>query len=156
MKQVKEDMETTDEVLHGIFGLPFIFFERPAWDRFPGAHRTFAADVLNPDGKVVQQPSTHLLKQDFSKAFDVKFKDKNGKDNYAWITCYGPAISRIFASVVIVHGDNKGLRFPWAIAPLHIAIVPVIDDAKVLKKADELKKEIEKVASVDIDLSEKS
>ena len=156
MKQVKEDMETTDEVLHGIFGLPFIFFERPAWDRFPGAHRTFAADVLNPDGKVVQQPSTHLLKQDFSKAFDVKFKDKNGKDNYAWITCYGPAISRIFASVVIVHGDDKGLRFPWAIAPLHVAIVPVIDDAKVLKKADELKKEIEKIASVEIDLSEKS
>jgi len=52
-KQVKEDMETTKEVLHDIYGLPFIFFERPSWDKFPGAKRTFAADVLNPDGRVV-------------------------------------------------------------------------------------------------------
>jgi len=156
MKQVKEDVETTKEVLHDTFGLPFIFFERPAWDKFPGAHRTFAADVLNPDGRLVQQPSTHLLKQDFSKAFDVKFKDKDGKEKYVWITCYGPAISRIFASVITVHGDDKGLRFPWAIAPLQVVIVPVVDDAKVLKKAEELKKEIQKIASVQVDLSEKS
>jgi len=156
MKQVKEDVETTQEVMHDTFGLPFIFFERPAWDRFPGAHRTFAADVLNPDGRLVQQPSTHLLKQDFSKAFDVKFKDKDGKEKYVWITCYGPAISRIFASIITVHGDDKGLRFPWAIAPLQVAIVPVVEDSKVLKKAEELKKEIEKFASVEIDLSEKS
>jgi len=156
MKQVYEDMETTKEVLHDSFGLPFIFFERPAWDKFPGAHRTFAADVLNPDGRVIQQPSTHLLKQEFAKAFDVKFKDKDGKDKYVWITCYGPAISRIFASVIIVHGDDKGLRFPWAIAPLQVAIVPVVDDAKVLKKVEDIRKEIEKFASVEIDLSEKS
>ncbi|MEM4259283.1 MAG: proline--tRNA ligase [Candidatus Pacearchaeota archaeon] len=156
MKQVYEDMETTKEVLHDKFGLPFIFFERPAWDKFPGAHRTFAADVLNPDGKLVQQPSTHLLKQEFAKGFDVKFKDKDGRDKYAWLTCYGPAISRIFASIIIVHGDDKGLRFPWDIAPLQVVIVPVVDDAKVLKKSEELKRSIEKIASVEIDLSEKS
>ncbi len=156
MKQVHEDMETTKEVLHDVFGLPFIFFERPAWDRFPGADRTFAADVLNPDGKVVQQPSTHLLSQEFAKGFDVKFKDNDGKEKYVWITCYGPAISRIFASIVITHGDDKGLKFPWAIAPLQIAIVPIQDNAKLMKKAEELKKEIESLASVEIDKSDKS
>ncbi len=156
MKQVHEDMETTKEVLHDVFGLPFIFFERPAWDKFPGAHKTFAADVLNPDGRLIQQPSTHILKQDFAKAFDVKFRDKDGKEKYAWITCYGPAISRIFASIIIVHGDDKGLRFPWAIAPLNVVIVPVVDDSKVLKKAEEIRKEVEKLGSVEIDLSEKS
>lgn len=156
MKQVFEDMETTKEVLHDIFGLPFIFFERPSWDKFPGAKRTFAADVLNPDGKLIQQPSTHLLNHDFSKAFDVKFKDSDEKDRYCWITCYGPAISRIFASVIIVHGDDKGLRFPWEIAPLQVAIVPIVDDKDVLKKAEQVKKEIEKFASVEIDKSEKS
>src|SRR3990167_1645909 len=133
-KQVKEDMETTEEVLHGIFGLPFIFFERPEWDKFPGAERTFAADVLNPDGKVVQQPSTHLLKQSFAKAFDVKYKDKEEKDQFVWITCYGPAISRIFASVIIVHGDDKGLKFPWEIAPINVMIVPISSDDKRLIK----------------------
>src|SRR4030042_3102410 len=142
-------MDKTKEVLHDIFGLPFIFFERPSWDKFPGALRTFAADVLNPDGKVVQQPSTHLLKQEFAKAFDVKFKDKEGNDKYVFITCYGPAISRIFASVIIVHGDDKGLKFPWEIAPLQVVIIPIDkDDSKLKQKAEKLKEEIEKFASV--------
>ncbi|MDP4039929.1 MAG: proline--tRNA ligase [Candidatus Pacearchaeota archaeon] len=142
LNQVKEDMKTSEEVLHGIFCLPFMMFERPSWDKFPGASRTFAADVLNPDGKVIQQPSTHMISPDFSKAFDVKFKDKDEKEKYAFMTCYGPAISRIFASVVIVHGDDKGLRFPWEIAPKHIVIVPISNDSELVKKAEELKKKI--------------
>jgi len=156
LDQVKEDMETTEEVMHGIFGLPFIFFERPAWDKFPGAARTFAADVLNPDGKLVQQPSTHMISQEFSEAFNVNFVDKDGKKKLAYITCYGPAVSRIFASVVIVHGDDKGLRFPWDIAPLQMVIVPVSDDKKLIKKANDLKNKLMKVGSVEVDLSEKS
>ena len=152
-KQVKEDMATTKEVLHDIFGLPFIFFERPAFDKFPGAHRTFAADVLNPDGRVVQQPSTHIISKSFSKAFDVKFKDKDGKNKDAWITCYGPAVSRIFASVISVHGDDKGLRFPWEIAPVNVAIVPI--DKKLKAKAEEIKNKL-KFASVEIDYSDKT
>jgi len=155
MSQVKEDMETTEEVLHDIFLLPFIFFERPAWDKFPGAKRTFAADVLNPDGKVVQQPSTHLLNHDFAKGFNVQFKDKDETKKYAWITCYGPATSRIFASVIIVHGDNKGLVFPWKIAPKQVVIVPISQELN--KKAEQIKKELEeKGIDVEIDFSEKS
>lgn len=154
--QVKEDMETTKEVLHNIWGIPFIFFERPEWDKFPGASRTFAADVLNPDGKLIQQPSTHMISPSFSKAFDVKFKDSDGKDKYAFITCYGPAISRIFASVIITHGDDNGLKFPWDIAPVQVMIVPIdAKDKKLMKKSEELKKEIEKFASVEIDTSDK-
>ncbi|MBR9701973.1 proline--tRNA ligase [Candidatus Pacearchaeota archaeon] len=151
--QVKEDMNTTKEVLHDIFGVPFIFFERPAWDKFPGAHRTFAADALNPDGRVIQQPSTHMIAQKFSKAFDIKFQDKDGEEKDVYMTTYGPAISRIFASVVIVHGDDKGLKFPWEIAPLQVAIIPI--DKKANKKAEALKKEIQKFASVEIDYSDK-
>jgi len=157
MKQVHEDMETTKEVLHDIFCLPFMFFERPAWDKFPGAKRTFAADVLNPDGKMVQQPSTHLLNLDFSEGFNVKFKDKDEKEKYCYITCYGPATSRIFASVIIVHGDNKGLIFPWKIAPVQVIITPINNDEKLIKKAEELKKELgDKGISADIDKSERS
>lgn len=157
MNQVYEDMETTQEFLHDTLGIPFMFFERPSWDKFPGAHRTFAADVLNPDGKVIQQPSTHLISQQFSKAFDVKFKDKDEKEKLAWMTCYGPAISRIFASVVIMHGDNKGLVFPWKIAPVQVIIVPVNDNPELLKEAEKIKKQLqEKDLSVEIDTSDKS
>src|SRR3989344_3542126 len=147
IKQVKEDMQTTKEVLHDIYCLPFIFFERPQWDKFAGAVKTFAADVLNPDGRVIQQPSTHLLGENFSKPFNVKFKDKDGNDKYAFITCYGPAISRIFASIIAVHGDDKGLRFPWKIAPLQIIIVPIAyeKNKKVLDQAKKIKENLEKL-----------
>jgi len=157
MKQVYEDMETTKEVLHDIFCLPFIFFERPSWDKFPGAERTFAADVLNPDGKLVQQPSTHLLKQDFAKGFNVRFKDKDEKEKYCWITCYGPAVSRIFASVIAVHGDNKGLRFPWKIAPVQVIIIPIGEDKEIKKQTEKIKAQLsEKNISAEIDDSDKT
>ncbi|MDP3727993.1 MAG: His/Gly/Thr/Pro-type tRNA ligase C-terminal domain-containing protein, partial [bacterium] len=147
----------TKEVLHDIYGLPFIFFERPEWDKFPGAERTFAADVLNPDGKVVQQPSTHLLKQSFAKAFNVKYKDKEEKDQFVWITCYGPAISRIFASVIIVHGDDKGLRFPWKIAPLEIIITVIKPNEELIKEAEKLKEKLEaEDFSVEIDTTDRT
>jgi len=152
-KQVKEDMQTTQEFLHDTLGVPFIFFERPAWDKFPGAYRTFAADALNPDGKIIQQPSTHIISPKFVKAFDVKFTDKDGKEKYCYTTCYGPAISRIFGSIVITHGDDKGLKFPWEIAPVQIVIIPI--DKKLNEKAEALKKEISKFASVEIDYSDK-
>ncbi|MFH1802340.1 MAG: proline--tRNA ligase [archaeon] len=156
MNQVHEDMETTKELLHDKFGLPFIFFERPQWDTFPGASKTFAADVLNPDGRVVQQPSTHMIRPEFAKAFDIKFKDKDGKDKYVYTTCYGPAMSRIFASVVIVHGDDKGLRFPWEIAPKHVAIVPIDTSEELVKKANELRDKIGDFADVVVDMSNKT
>ncbi len=156
IKQVYEDMETTKEVLHNNFCLPILFFERPQWDTFPGAEKTYATDVLNPDGKIVQQPSTHLIKPDFAKAFNIKFMDKNEKEQYVWTTCYGPAISRIFASVIAVHGDNKGLRFPWKIAPIQVIIIPIGDNQEVKKQTQEIKKQLlEKDISAEIDNSEK-
>ena len=156
MKQVKEDMETTKEVLRDIFLLPFMFFERPVWDKFPGAKRTFAADVINPDGRMVQQPSTHLINLDFSKGFNVKFKDRDEKEKLCYITCYGPATSRIFASVIIVHGDNKGLIFPWKIAPVQVIITPIMAEKQLVEKSEKIKNELaEKGISAEVDSSEK-
>ena len=82
---------------------------------FPGAVYTIGSDTFTPDGKVIQQPSTHLLGQGFAKTFNIKFKDKDGTDKYVWQTCYGPAMSRILASLVATHGDNKGLVLPFMV-----------------------------------------
>jgi prolyl-tRNA synthetase len=144
-KNVLEDMETTKRVVFGVFGIPTIVFKRPSWDKFAGAVNTFGADAITPDGKVVQQPSTHMLGQNFSKPFNVKFVDKDEKEKYCYLTCYGPCISRIFASVILTHGDNKGLRFPFEIAPKQVVVVPVLaeKEPKVLKKAQELREKIE-------------
>ncbi|HII39391.1 TPA: proline--tRNA ligase [Candidatus Micrarchaeota archaeon] len=123
--QVRTDMETTERVMHLQFGVPFIYFKRPEWDKFPGAVETFGADSLMPDGKTIQQPSTHLLGQNFAKAFDVSFLNSKGEREFGWQTCYGPAISRIYASVISVHGDNKGLVLPFDLAPVQVVVIPV-------------------------------
>jgi prolyl-tRNA synthetase len=123
-EQVKEDIGITDAVMHQIFGVPFLPMKRPLWDKFAGAEYTVAADTIMPDGKIIQQPSTHLLGQHFSKAFDIKFVDKDEKEKYAWQTCYGPCISRMLASVISLHGDDSGLILPYAIAPVQVIIIP--------------------------------
>ncbi len=63
--QVQDDILMTEEVMHKIFGIPFLPMKRPQWDKFPGAEYTVGSDVIMPDGKVIQQPSTHLINQSF-------------------------------------------------------------------------------------------
>jgi len=153
MAQVHEDMETTYELLYEKLAIPHIFFQRPEWDKFPGAVHTYAADALMGSGKVLQLPSTHLLGQNFSKPFNVKFVDEKGDEKYCHITCYGPAISRIYGAMIALHGDDKGLILPWEITPVHAVIVPIIfEDTKdkVMKKVSEVKEKL-KDYSVKVD-----
>ncbi len=157
-KQVLEDMETTEEVLLNEYALPFIFFERPQWDKFPGAKKTFASDALMPSGKVIQLPSTHLLGQGFAKSFNVEFTDEKGEIQTPHLTCYGPAISRIYGAMIALHSDDKGLVLPFDLAPVQIVIVPILFDKtrdKVIKKCNELKKKLSKYI-VEVDLRENS
>ncbi len=123
--QVKVDMKTTEQIMHREFGIPFMFVQRPEWDKFPGAVHTYAADTIMPDGKILQQPSTHLLGHNFAKSFEIKYRDRKGNEKLVWQTCYGPAIWRILASVIAQHGDDKGLVFPFKIAPVQVVIVPI-------------------------------
>lgn len=125
-KQVLEDMEMTYAMLEQEFSIPIIFFERPQWDKFAGAVSTYAADALMESGKVIQLPSTHLLGTNFSKPFNVKFTDKDGEEKLGFITCYGPAISRIYGAMVAILGDDRGLILPWDLAPLQVVIVPIL------------------------------
>jgi len=144
--QVREDIQTTEAVMHQKFGIPFLAMRRPQWDKFAGAKYTIGSDVLMPDGKLIQQPSTHLMGQKFSKAFNAKFKNEEGKEEYLWTTAYGPAISRILASVISTHGDDKGLVLPFSISPLKAIIIPILkkeNKNKILKYSKEIKKKLD-------------
>ncbi|MFH0987080.1 MAG: proline--tRNA ligase [Candidatus Micrarchaeota archaeon] len=158
-RQVLEDIETTEKVIRREFGVPFYFFKRPEWDKFAGSVYSFACDVLTPDGKVVQQPSTHYYAQKFSEPFGIKFEDKDGKETYVYQTTYGPAISRILASVISTHGDNRGLRLPWSIAPYQVVIVPITkkeSTIEVLKYATKIFSHLRKrEIRVELDESDK-
>jgi len=157
-RQVKEDIEVTERIMHQKFGIPFLPLKRPEWDKFKGAVYTIGSDSIMPDGKVIQQPSTHLLGQNFSKAFDIRFRDKDGKEKFVWQTCYGPCISRIFASLIAIHGDDNGLVFPFCLAPIQVIIVPIFKKSnkeKIEKECINLRNIIsEENISVDVDLSE--
>ena len=123
-KQVQDDIIMTEKVMHNIFGVPFLPMKRPQWDKFPGAEFTIGSDSIMPNGKIIQQPSTHLISQHFVKAFDVKFVDEKEKEKMAWLTCYGPCMSRILASVISIHGDDNGLILPYTLAPFQVVVIP--------------------------------
>ncbi len=159
MNQVKEDMETTYEMLQDEACIPIIFFQRPEWDKFAGAVHTYAADALMGSGKVLQLPSTHLLGQNFAKPFNVKFIDTDGKEQYGYQTCYGPAQSRNYGAMIAYLGDDKGLVLPFDFAPIQIIIIPIIFKGKetlVLEKAKELYNIFKDEYSVKIDDSDES
>lgn len=157
--QVQEDIQITEKVMHEKFGIPFLAIKRPSWDKFAGANYTIGSDVLMPDNKLIQQPSTHFLGQAFSKGFDIKFKDEKGKEDYVWQTCYGPAPSRIMASVISTHGDDKGLVLPFSITPIQIIIIPIYtmqNKNKILKESKKIETKLKDLKiKAQVDDSEK-
>ncbi|MDI6721136.1 MAG: proline--tRNA ligase [Candidatus Aenigmarchaeota archaeon] len=143
-KQIEEDMKITKEVLDKI-GIPFMLFESPSWDKFPGAEHTYAYDTLIPDGRSLQVATTHNLGQKFAKAFDIKFVNEKQEEVYAYQTCFGPGVSRIVSAIISVHGDDKGLVLPPDVSPVQIAIVPVPikgKETEVSKKCESLMKKL--------------
>ncbi len=146
-RQVLEDMETTRSVLYEKLGVPIMPFQRPEWDKFPGAVHTYAHDVLMPDGRVCQVASTHLLGQNFSKAFDIIFLDEDGQRKHVYQTCYGIGISRMIAALISVHGDSGGLVLPFPVAPIQVVIVPIPGEetARVLEKCRQLEQQLREV-----------
>ncbi|MCH7850392.1 MAG: proline--tRNA ligase [Nanoarchaeota archaeon] len=154
--QIQEDISMTNEIMKGIFGVPFLPMKRPEWDKFPGAEYTVGSDSIMPDGRVIQQPSTHLISQHFTKAFNIKYVDEKEKEKFAWLTCYGPCISRILASVISIHGDNKGLVLPYIIAPVQVVIIPMHSETsgeKISKAAEKIRAQF-LLANIDVKVDE--
>ncbi len=157
LNQVKEDMEITTKVYNKL-GIPFLFFKRPEWDKFKGAVFTFAADTILPDKKRLQLPSTHYLGQNFSTPFNIKFVDKNEKENFVYQTCYGPPISRTAASIISLLSDDFGLILPLFLSPLQIVIIPILKKRKekeIFDYCSEIKQKL-KNYKVRIDKREKT
>lgn len=123
--QIKDDLETCKKIIYEKIKIPFLYFKRPQWDKFKGAEYTFTPDTLMPDGKRNQLASTHDLGQNFSKAFNIKIRGKDEKEEFAWQTCFGPGIWRIMAALIGIHGDDKGLVIPFDMAPLQVVIIPI-------------------------------
>lgn len=138
-KQVREAIEIYKKFFDTI-GVPYLISTRPEWDKFPGAKYTVAFDTIFPDGRAIQIGTVHNLGQHFSKAFDIVFETPTGDKDYGYQTCYGIS-DRAIASIIAIHGDEKGLILPPIVAPYQIVIVPLIFKGKeelVMDKAKEI------------------
>ncbi len=160
LEQTQRDYEINKKVVDEQLGISFLAFERPQWDKFAGADKTFAYDCLMPDGKAFQIGATHYLGSHFTDAFKVRYADPEGNQKTPFSTCFGPGIWRVMGAVISIHGDNKGLILPFTIAPIQVIIIPILrgsESGKVLEKSEELKKQLASAGiRADIDASDKT
>lgn len=141
--QVESEIALTREFYEGLC-IPVIISKRPDWDKFPGADYTIAADTVMPNGRTLQIGTVHHLGTHFSKTFGITYEDEKGEQQFANQTCYGIS-ERCIAALVGVHGDDRGLILPPAVATIQIVIVPIMigkrhDD--VLLSAQKLEEEL--------------
>ena len=114
-------------------------------ERFAGAEETYCIEALMQDGKALQSGTSHFLGQNFAKAFDVKFSDKNNNLDYVWATSWGVS-TRLIGALVMAHSDDDGLILPPKIAPLQVVIVPIYKGndqlSLISEKANQIVKEL--------------
>jgi prolyl-tRNA synthetase len=127
-RQILEDLELTAALCEKLC-LPYMLNKRPDWDKFPGAHYTVAADAMLPELKTLQIATHHHYKDNFAKPYDIKYESAAGEQVFAHQTTYGIS-ERILGAVVAVHGDDKGLMLPPAVAPIQAVIVPILFKGK--------------------------
>jgi prolyl-tRNA synthetase len=105
-------------------------------ERFAGAVDTYCIEALMQDGKALQAGTSHFLGQNFAKAFDVKFTDKENKLDYVWATSWGVS-TRLIGGLVMAHSDDDGLILPPALAPIQVVIVPIFKGEEQKQQIDE-------------------
>jgi len=105
-------------------------------ERFAGAVDTFSIEALMQDGKALQSGTSHFLGQNFAKAFDVKFSDKENKLDYVWATSWGVS-TRLIGALVMAHSDDDGLVLPPKLAPIQVVIVPIYKGDEQKRMIDE-------------------
>ncbi|MEA3508611.1 MAG: proline--tRNA ligase, partial [Synergistota bacterium] len=130
------------EVMENILALPLIVGEKSEGERFPGADNTYTCEAMMTDRKALQAGTSHFLGQNFAKAFEINFQNKDGELEDAWTTSWGVS-TRLIGAIIMTHSDNDGLIIPPRVAPVKAVIVPISPESdvmenKLLPKAREL------------------
>ncbi len=144
-KEVELHVKLNDTIWKNL-ALEPLRVNKPKWECFPGAIGAIEYYSLMPNGKAMENGSLNNLGQAYAKKFNIKFKDENGKEDYAWQVCTGNG-ARLLAAIILIHGDDKGLIMPPKIAPIQVVLTPIFNKdtkSKVLKKANELNESLKK------------
>ncbi len=117
-------LEVYRAFVEDFLAIPLIVGRKSAAERFPGAEETYTIEGLMADGRALQCGTSHFLGQNFAKAFEIRFLDESNQLQYAWQTSWGVS-TRLLGAIVMVHGDDQGLRLPPAVASTQVVIVPI-------------------------------
>jgi prolyl-tRNA synthetase len=131
-----------EEFAHNVLALPVIKGEKTPAERFPGAVNTYCIESLMQDNKALQAGTSHFLGQNFSKASNIQFSDKDGTLMHAWTTSWGVS-TRLIGGIIMTHSDDDGLSLPPRIAPQQIVVIPIYrneeDRSKVMNACHKIK-----------------
>ena len=124
---VKEAVQMNDiyaEFAESYMGIPVLKGIKSESERFAGAEETYCIEALMQDGKALQAGTSHFLGQNFAKAFDVKYANKNGDLDYVWATSWGVS-TRLMGALIMTHSDDNGLVLPPNLAPVQVVLIPI-------------------------------
>jgi prolyl-tRNA synthetase len=141
--EARKMLDVYADVAENEMALPVIRGVKSDAEKFAGALRTYCIEALMGDGKALQAGTSHHLWQKFTKAFDVKYQDKNNEWQHCWSTSWGVS-TRLIGAIIMAHGDDQGLNLPPRLAPIQAVIIPIYkqDDEKapVMVAAENLRK----------------
>lgn len=124
IEETEKMLEVYAEFAEKYMAMPVIKGFKTPSERFAGADETYCIEAMMQDGKALQAGTSHFLGQNFAKAFDVKFTNKEGKMDYAWATSWGVS-TRLMGALIMAHSDDNGLVLPPKLAPIQVVIVPI-------------------------------
>ncbi|MCX2679591.1 proline--tRNA ligase [Galbibacter sp. EGI 63066] len=122
--EAEQMMNVYADFAENFMAVPVVKGTKTDSERFAGALETYCIEALMQDGKALQAGTSHFLGQNFAKAFDVKFANKEGKQDYVWATSWGVS-TRLMGALIMTHSDDNGLVLPPKLAPIQVVIVPI-------------------------------
>ena len=145
-------LEIYTRVIEDLLAIPVLSGRKTLKEQFAGAEETYTVESLMHDGRALQSGTSHYFGQNFTKPFEVKFQNREGKEEYAYQTSWGIS-TRLIGAIIMAHGDNRGLKLPPKVAPIQAVIVPVASHKEGVKeKAQELFEKLNEKYRMEIDL----
>lgn len=148
--EAEQMMNVYADFAENFMAIPVIKGVKTANERFAGAEETYCIEALMQDGKALQAGTSHFLGQNFAKAFDVKFANQEGKQDYVWATSWGVS-TRLMGALVMTHSDDNGLVLPPNLAPIQVVIVPIHKgDEQLAEISEEVKQLVAQLKKLNI------
>ena len=151
-RQIYEDLEIMERLGRDLC-IPYLVLRRPEWDKFPGSFYSLAADAYTAAGRTLQVATFHHYRDNFAKAYNVTYEAEDGSRRFAHQTTYGMS-ERLLGAVVAIHGDDRGIVLPPAVAPVQVVLVPIPEKGRqdvILEEARKLAAELGEHVRVKLD-----